>query len=259
MNLNPLRGLVAAVALLTLSMAPVAHADEAPATNSAPSKSASTPADEGWYAGLSTGVSLPSGLPNRNFAVYTPAVNFSASQGYGLGNGLSVAGQVGYQLKDFRLEGEFLYQNMTRSATNVSVTPLGLGTASSSYASANVDTYSGFINGYYDFNRDKKWSPYIGVGVGLTNIDTSQAVRSLPVTLETPGVNTTVFAYQAKLGLSYNVDPKTALFLQYRYMGTAGFNYGGARVTAGGQVYNVPGISNSLSNSSFELGGRFRF
>ncbi|NDD30365.1 MAG: P44/Msp2 family outer membrane protein [Proteobacteria bacterium] len=54
---------------------------------------------------------------------------------------------------------------------------------------------------------------------------------------DTPGVSTTAFAYQVKLGLSYNVDPKTALFLQYRYMGTSGLAYGGARVSAGGGVW----------------------
>lgn len=253
------RSVSAGLALLVMTQMAPAFADgTAPAkvADAAPAASAS---GDGWYFGASAGLSMPSGLPNRNFAVTVPGATFNVSQGYNLSSGLSAAGQLGYQVKNIRLEGEFLYQNFSRNATTVSVTPLVGNSDSRSYGGSQLETYSGFFNGYYDFNRNAKFSPYVGAGIGWTYLNASPSTPNANFTIQTPGVSTTVFAYQAKAGVSYNINPKTALFLQYRYTGSGGFGYGSARVNTGGNFVNIPTISNSLSNSSIELGGRFRF
>lgn len=258
------RDIAAAAALLIATNIGASYAD--PVAQEAtppppPAKAAAPAVSDAWYAGLSAGVALPSGLPNSNILANTPPALFNISQGYKLGSGLSLGVQGGYEFASgFRAEAEFLYQNMSRNATVVSVTPVLGATSTRSYGGSQLDTYSGFINGYYDFNKGvHKLSPFVGAGLGFTHLNASAAVRNETVTVQTPGVDTTVFAYQAKAGVSYSLNAKTALFLQYRYMGTAGFPYGSARITAGTTVVNIPTISNSLSNSSVELGARFKF
>jgi len=64
-----------------------------------------------------------------------------------------------------------------------------------------------FFNTYWDIRNNKKWSPYIGGGIGL--IDSYQA--SAPYI---PAYKRQSFVHQLKAGLSYNATEKNTFFIE---------------------------------------------
>ena len=211
----------------------------------------------GWYLGASVGGVFPGGLSNQPLTATNGGVTANISQGFNLNTGWSVAGQAGYRWDGPRVEGEFLYQNFGRSATTIAVTGAGLQPFYQTVGSSSISSYSAFVNGYYDFKTRSQFSPYVGAGLGVTWLD-SGGQTSSGFTVQTPGLSKSVLAYQAKAGVMYKLSSMTSLFLQYRYMGTGSFSYGGGRVTLGNQVFTVAPKSGSLSNSSLELGVQIR-
>ena len=275
------RSTVIALALMSLvSLSPAARAEgipstwsaKAPASANAPHATApekvrvasDTPksgdgASRGFYLGGSVGGVFPGGLLNQSFTVAPVGFTASGNQGFSMGTGFSGAAQAGYQFDSARVEGEYLYQSLGRSNTTFTVTPTTAAAVSTTYPASgtSVSTNSLFVNGYYDFSSKSRWSPYVGGGLGITWLSASSYTTGNTI-LRTPGLNQSAFAYQAKVGLSYQVSDWTSMFFQYRYGGTAGFKYGGATVTAGTQTFVIPPTSGGLSNHTLELGVRIR-
>jgi opacity protein-like surface antigen len=167
---------------------------------------------ERWYAGGSIGVTFP---------VNTTAESLGSSNtGIAFDTTVSTLGFIGYQTDNWRFEGEVrtLSPNtsMGGSLTQTSVT-------------ANL---------YRDFPTDSVYIPYVGLGVGMTNVTANRLH---------PASSTAVFAYQVKAGVSQSIDPRADLFLQYRYTGT----------TTIGELQGVKlGI---LESHNVEAGLRFGF
>ena len=79
---------------------------------------------------------------------------------------------------------------------------------------------SAFASLYWDLFPDKRFTPYIGAGLGLSSLSVGQ--------FSEPGYNYSahtdlLFGYQAKAGLSYGIDPKSKVFIEAVYRGTNGF------------------------------------
>jgi OmpA-OmpF porin, OOP family len=83
----------------------------------------------------------------------------------------------------------------------------------------------------YDFNAGGTIVPYIGGGVGIAFMNTN---------LFNTTASSTQFAYQAILGVGYNIDPMIRINLEGRYYGTStpNFNYSG---NVGGTPFNITG------------------
>lgn len=84
-------------------------------------------------------------------------------------------------------------------------------------ADGNVTTYTGMVNGYYDFAPSSILRPYVGVGAGAAKVsykkvrlDGSDFVDS----------SDTVAAGQAMAGLKWQATPLTAATMEYRYIQT---------------------------------------
>jgi opacity protein-like surface antigen len=77
---------------------------------------------------------------------------------------------------------------------------------------------------YVDIPTNSRWVPYIGGGLGYTNVGWgAYSATAFGVTLtQTPG-SQGVFGYQAKLGLSYLASRNADLFVEGTYQGAAGF------------------------------------
>jgi len=213
--------------------------------------------EQGWYVGGSLGGVFAGGLRDKPFTVGSNGTTASADQGFSLGTGWSGGAQGGYQFGTTRLEGEFAWQNYDRNSTTFTATVPGAVPNNFTVMATAIDTYSAFLNGYYDFPSHTKFSPFVGAGLGVTWLDA--AVRSGPDgVVRTPGLAQSAFAYQAKAGLSYHVTDTATAFFQYRFTGTAGFHYGGATASVGNQTYAVQPATGNLSNHALELGLRWR-
>lgn len=176
-----------------------------------------------------------------------------AGIGYDWGNNLRT--ELTYVLNTFGIgtstqSGSLKWSGNSTSGTN----PYDV----SSSTSGNLTTNSVFVSGYYDFKQKSnksKFTPYVGAGLGWTNI----SLPSLPIkeTLTIDG-NTynysynsksgsaSAFGYLAKLGVTYAVSEPADLYLEGIYQGATG-------VTINSVDFGA------LNSFSARLGVRFRF
>ncbi len=116
---------------------------------------------------------------------------------------------VGYEFTE-NLKGEISYSaNILRDNTTY---------GGGSYLGSDwVDNHSVFFNAYYDFSNNSKFTPYLGIGVGPSLIDTDQVFGCCNKNSEI------TFGYQGKLGVSYEAFEATDLFLEGVYQSTKAF------------------------------------
>lgn len=71
------------------------------------------------------------------------------------------------------------------------------------------------VNGYYDFNTDTAFTPYVGAGIGMAKVKFEDfGVAPIPDVLDDSG---TQFAYQFMLGGDVAVSDTWKIFAEYRY------------------------------------------
>ena len=99
----------------------------------------------------------------------------------------------------------------------------------------------------YDFDNDSRWTPYVGAGAGVANIELSKNSG-----LGNTDDEDTVFAYQFLAGLTYSPTsiPLTEWGLGYRYFGANSPEF----PTAGAAL-----DFDDISSHSIEANARFRF
>jgi outer membrane protein OmpA-like peptidoglycan-associated protein len=150
---------------------------------------------------------------------------FQTSAGTPLGSGTiypdigwAAGGMIGYDFVGPRVELEGIYR---RNTATVGSGPFN------SFGAAKDDTAI-MANILYDFNAGGTIVPYIGAGAGVAFVRTSALGFS---------TDTTQFAYQAILGVGYNIDPMFRVNLDARYYGTTSPNF----------------VSNTYSNNNISL------
>lgn len=151
----------------------------------------------GPYATVSGGVSL----------IHDQDINYASGAtataelktGYGINLG------AGYDFDAFRVEFEFGYKNADVDKFK-SDSAIGSGTGSDT----SITSY--MVNAYYDFLNKSKFTPYVGMGLGMVNGE-----------LTSPGFkgDDTVFGYQFIVGSAFKVAPRIVLDLSYRFQAAA--------------------------------------
>lgn len=79
----------------------------------------------------------------------------------------------------------------------------------------DVDAWSFMVNALYDFKNSSSFTPYIGAGAGIINIDANN-IASAAIT--TVNDSDTVAAAQGIVGLGYKASDNIDLFADYRYI-----------------------------------------
>jgi hypothetical protein len=73
---------------------------------------------------------------------------------------------------------------------------------------------------YYDIETNSRWTPYIGGGIGYTNLSTpSFSLNGFP----TNSVNKGLFGWQAKVGVSYAMSYNSDIYVEGVYQGAGGY------------------------------------
>ena len=129
---------------------------------------------------------------------------------FGLDSGFSYSAGVGYDFGKFRIEGSYNKANNDID----SFTAKAAGTGVTTTASGDVEISTWAFTGYYDFENESKWTPYVGAGIGTTKV----AIEKLTIA----GINTgdgdgDATTYQLKLGTSYEVAERTDLYGEVGY------------------------------------------
>ena len=137
---------------------------------------------------------------------------FNTSTGTPLGSGSiypeigwAAGGMIGYDFVGPRVEVEGIYR---RNLATVGAGPFNA-------FGAAKDDFGILANVLYDFNAGGTIVPYIGAGAGIAFVRTSALNFSS---------DSTQFAYQAILGVGYNIDPTFRVNLDARYYGTTSPN-----------------------------------
>jgi len=129
------------------------------------------------------------------------ATPFGASGTLYPSTGWAAGGMIGYDFVGPRVELEGIYRS--NQAT--------VGSGPFNAFGASKDDTAIMANVLYDFNAGGTIVPYIGAGAGIAFVRTSALGGS---------TDTTQFAYQAILGVGYNIDPMFRVNLDARYYGT---------------------------------------
>lgn len=116
--------------------------------------------------------------------------------------GWMVSGAAGREIGDgFRAESEVLY----------------LDSQGGHAGAGDLKTIAGMVNGYYDFNHQGAWRPFVGAGVGFAQVK----VDGGPSDGDDTG-----FAYQFKVGVAHPFNDRLTGEVAYRYFGVNGLEFG---------------------------------
>ena len=150
--------------------------------------------------------------------------------------GLVIGAAIGVQLENhLRVEGELAWHGS--SSDDPQFFAPG--------ESIDIDVLSFMANGYYDLDLNGPLKPYVGVGVGFGFIR-AESTNFLGFTDEDTDVG---LAYQLMTGVAFDVSPRAALTLGYRYFGTTDPD-----VSVGGVKFQT-----EFKSHEFLVGVRFRF
>ena len=130
-----------------------------------------------------------------------------------------------------RLRTELSYSESINKIESITATideGILKGTSVPSSASGDLKINNVLINGYLDFPIGKRFTPYIGAGIGGSKLNIDNITVDGDV-LES--ANTWLFGYQGKLGLSYALNKNLNIFGEGTYsafsdLGAAGEKYG---------------------------------
>ena len=216
-------------------------------TDAAPKGFPGVLCDRTIYPNLQT----PQGACGEDPAKWGPA-NESFDGGSGILAGLA----VGYRLGSFRVEGEYFYRGARYGSTDEpgfpdDMEPDGVWypSESSQYndgvedAVDNLISHNVFANLYYDYRSDSKFTPYVGVGLGLARVSVDYRTRwhrnpngdeinvikpphgDVELNQRLAGLlsndeatmTDTLFGYQALAGVDYQVSEPLTIGLKFRY------------------------------------------
>jgi len=156
------------------------------------------------------------------------------------GTGWDAGGVIGYDFVGPRVELEGVYRSNPANNTAVPFS-----------SSNNINQLGVLANLLYDFAPGSTITPYIGAGAGVGFVDNG-----------TQSLGSTVFAYQAILGLGWNIDSNFRVNLDGRYYGTSNPTYncnGNFGATAGTGCFGGGNTSWSNNNFSIMLGLQLKF
>jgi opacity protein-like surface antigen len=236
---------------------------------------------QSWYAGGSIGAVFQSDSDNSgvtgafNTGNGSPAVPngtaVAAGTPYGwtteFDNGLALSGEVGLRYDSgWRSGVEIVYtqadidthSGVTLGGTNIdgvdaaviAGSPTLLGVTVGQVVDdgqGEIKNLGAFVNAYYDFNREGAIQPYLGAGLGFTQVD----VNYSPSNIRIIDGDDTVFAWQLKAGATWKLSDAWEIYGEYAYRQSED-------VSLDNQLF--PGTLDIENNQSVISGGvRFRF
>lgn len=188
--------------------------------------------NSGFYFALSGGLSLVqdsdisatvSGVPATGELEFDP--------------GFSIGAQAGFKWpQSFRTELEYRFSHADVDTASVSVAGLSAAGA----VGGSAWSHALLANGWYDWDLNNGWMPYIGGGIGGFIVDATDTEADF------------VFGGQAGVGISYAYTKDVVFDLGYRYVITQD-------PTFGSDVATISDIDAEYSSHNFILGVRGHF
>tara|TARA_Y100000994_G_C15586725_1_gene398851 strand:- start:223 stop:873 length:651 start_codon:yes stop_codon:yes gene_type:complete len=134
--------------------------------------------------------------------------------------------EFGKQIENWRLG--LSYTHTSPKLENISATTGGVGATASISPKPSFDVDSIMFNVYRDFPRDGKLSPYVGIGLGSTDIKLqtyTTTVAGTDVAVIDDGRS--LFSWDLKAGVTYDLSERADLYGELSYAQTGDFNEDG--------------------------------
>lgn len=129
-----------------------------------------------------------------------------------------------------------------------SPTPLGVTVADVvADGQGDISSTSLFLNAYYDFNRVGQIHPYLGAGIGVSDVEVVYEPSNIGVIDDSE----TKFAYQLKAGLTWQATSMWDFYGEYAYRATDDIETQNALFPGTLEIENQQNI--------FSVGVRYRF
>ncbi|MCS5698140.1 outer membrane beta-barrel protein [Cyanobium sp. FGCU-52] len=188
----------------------------------------------GWYLTVGAGAAWPTTMGFRTSDVFPgdePSGDFS------FGGGFSIDGGVGYDFGALRAELTYGY---TRSSLN----EVNINNSNYNFSGSGIINKNDVMGSlYWDIDTNSRFVPYLGGGIGYTNLSTPSFTVD---GYRTDSASRGLFGWQAKVGVSYIMSYNTDVYLEGTYSGASGF-------------YNGDVHYNSYNDFGAKLGFRYRF
>jgi opacity protein-like surface antigen len=113
---------------------------------------------------------------------------------------------------NFRAEVELSYVN-----SDVDGTELTFLVPFSTDATGDLSSTSLLLNAWYDFETNSSWRPYVGGGIGYTNVDADVDATEGPANFNDSDGG---FSYQIGFGVTFPVGQSGTIDIGYRYRET---------------------------------------
>ena len=181
---------------------------------------------KGWYGTAGIGFYSPND-PTGDECLTLSGNLYCADYDLGYDAGISGEIGVGYDFGKFRVEATYSRSNTSMDDISADITENGvdIATATTKVDDGDTNLNSFMLNAYYDFDTNSKFVPYVGGGVGYTNIDFAGfTVTAAGETLKSDEGSDGAFGYQAKAGISYLASDKIDIFGEAIFSGTSGFS-----------------------------------
>jgi len=188
----------------------------------------------GWYLTVGAGAAWPTTMGFRTSDVFPgdePSGDFS------FGGGFSIDGGIGYDFGALRAE-------LTYGYTRASLNEVNINNSDYNFSGSGIINKNDVMGSlYWDIDTNSRFTPYLGGGIGYTNLSTPS------VTIDgyrTDSASRGLFGWQAKVGVSYIMSYNTDVYVEGTYSGASGF-------------YNGDVHYNSYNDFGAKLGFRYRF
>jgi opacity protein-like surface antigen len=159
-------------------------------------------------------------LFDRTYFSFTGGVDFASDLGGKTSTGASFTSETdpGYMLG---LAFGRYYDDNVRAELELAFRQADYGTTTIGGVKRNggdISVTTFMVNGYYGFRWDPVFVPYIGAGLGMALLDGTDVTVGAQTA---PGRDSTEFAYQGILGLSYRFQDGINIGVEGRYLGTS--------------------------------------
>ena len=196
-----------------------------------------------WYIGLVAGGTIMQDFDGNETYNSLSTGMLSASGTQGSEAGYSYGAQIGYVIPGFeglRLEGEVLISQNNSSS--------GFSVAGITDNTGEIKRTAYMLNALYDFSPESVWSPYLGIGGGVSSINFGFD-------------DDTVLAGQALAGINISPAnmPNLTWSLGYRLMVLDGAEMSATSINAIAETASETGKYDSTITHSAELGLKMRF
>ena len=194
---------------------------------------------QGFYTTLSTGISYPKNDSENAVLPIIGGLQLNAMDSgeevptFDIDNdsGLKLEGGIGYDFGKSRIE--VTYDQSKSKMNSMTFEPFG-GDESIGIEGGERTTKSLMVSGFYDFDTNSKFTPYIGGGLGVAFIDTESwrfdvDEEFFPLTF--PSTDQQLFSWQLQTGLAYEINEQLDLTTDLTYKDTSDFNIGAMTVS----------------------------